>query len=334
MKAWISIADHFARFITSKESSPRGPGFLCLNKIFFLNIVLILLSSPGFASNKIKYISTKHVRDIVGNFNQPSEVAVGKKRMIYVLDGANNSVKVFTKKGKLAFKFGKAGEKDGELNTPVGMDIDKNGNIYVADTGNRRIQVFSDRGRYLRKIDLSSRNVRPVEVKAVEETKRIYVSDANNHQVLCFSKDGTFESARGNYGEGPGEFMFPGMVDSDSNNNLYVVDILNGRLQVFDSNGKEPLRQISQWGVMPGQLFRPKGLAIDDRSFVYVSDSYTGIIQVFDSSGNLHGILAKGKSEFLRLDTPVGLAFDSKGFLYVVQMALNKVSVYKISDKK
>ncbi len=323
MKAWIRTAGRFARFITSK--------------ILFLYIALILLSSPAFSLDKITYIKTKHVRDIVGNFNQPSEVAVasaGKKSMIYVLDGANNSVKAFNRKGKLAFKFGKAGKKNGYFNTPVGMDIDKNGNIYVADTGNRRIQVFSDRGMYLRKINLSSRNVRPVEVKVIDKENRIYVSDANNHQVLCFRKDGTFESAQGNYGEGPGEFMFPGMIDFDSSNNLYVVDILNGRLQVYDSNEKEPPRQISRWGVMPGELFRPKGIVIDDKSFVYVSDSYTGIIQVFDSSGNLHGILAKGKSEFLRLDTPVGLAFDSKGLLYIVQMALNKVSVYKIPDRK
>ena len=88
---------------------------------------------------------------------------------------------------------------------------------------------------------------------------------------------------------------------------------------------------------MPGRLFRPKGIAIydqDDQSFIYVSDSYTGIIQVFESTGKYYGILSKGDSEFLRLTTPVGLAFDSKGFLYVVQMTLNKVSVFKITDKK
>ena len=86
-------------------------------------------------------------------------------------------------------------------------------------------------------------------------------------------------------------------------------------------------------GVLPGQLFRPKGIAIDDRSRIYVSDSYTGIIQVFEKAGKLHGILSGQKDAFLRLTTPVGMAFDSNGWLYVVQSTLNKVSVFKFRDK-
>jgi hypothetical protein len=63
-----------------------------------------------------------------------------------------------------------------------------------------------------------------------------------------------------------------------------------------------------------------------------VSDSYTGIIQVFDRAGKLRGILSEKNDAFLRLTTPVGLAFDAKGRLYVVQSTLNKVSVYQFRD--
>ncbi|MGW8324613.1 MAG: hypothetical protein ACWGNI_02845, partial [Desulfobacterales bacterium] len=66
---------------------------------------------------------------------------------------------------------------------------------------------------------------------------------------------------------------------------------------------------------------------------IYVSDSYTGIIQVFDNSGKFHGILSTDAETFLRLTTPLGLAFDTRGRLYVVQTTLNKVSVFALREK-
>jgi DNA-binding beta-propeller fold protein YncE len=90
---------------------------------------------------------------------------------------------------------------------------------------------------------------------------------------------------------------------------------------------------VGDWGVLPGQLFRPKGIAIDKDSAIYVCDSYTGVIQAFDSTGNLLGVLSDEKGVFLRLRTPVGMAFDRKGRLYVVQMELNRVSVFEIKDR-
>lgn len=299
---------------------------------FFIFICLALSAPLELYCQEIKHIRVKHVLDIRGDFNQPTDIVVGQKGRIYVLDGANNQVKIFNQNGKSIRVFGNFGEKDGEFHHPVGIDLDEHENVYVADTGNRRVQVFDRHGRYLRKIDLSQWNARPVEVKVHAKSGHLYVSDANNHQILCFKKDGSFNFSWGDLGERLGEFRFPGMTAVDSKGDIYVVDILNGRVQIFNALGKNP-RQIGELGVLPGQLFRPKGVAVDDRSFIYVSDSYTGLIQVFDKAGKFHGILSAGADALLRLTTPLGLAFDSNRRLYVVQSTLNTVSIFIFHDK-
>jgi len=301
--------------------------------LFWLCICWIFLPSLALGSNAmIRPIQVKHVMDVGGDFNQPTEVAVDRAGRIFILDGANNQVKVFNPKGEFVLAIGRAGKENGEFRNPVGMDIDERGHVYIADTGNQRIQIFDGTGKYLRKIDLSRWKTRPVEVNVLKGANRIYVSDAKNHRILCFNRDGAFNFLWGDLGEQLGELRFPGMMAVDQSGDIYVVDILNGRVQIFNPMGKNP-RQIGKLGVLPGQLFRPKGIAIDDRSRIYVSDSYTGILQVFDKAGKLHGILSQKGGAFLHLTTPVGMAIDSKGRLYVVQSSLNKVSVFKLPDK-
>ena len=315
--------------------TPPGSGFvkpkLCAG-ILWLSVCWIIFA-PAEAGSKevIRPIGVEHVMDIRHDFNQPTEVAIGKKGRVYILDGANNQLKIFNSKGVFDQAIGRAGEGNGEFLGPVGMDIDERGHVYVADTGNRRIQIFNGTGDYLRKIDLTRWQARPVEVKVLQGTNRIYVCDADNHRILCFNPDGSFRFAWGELGERPGDLRFPGTMAVDRNGEIYVVDILNGRVQVFDSMGKNP-RQIGELGVLPGQLFRPKGIAIDDRSRIYVSDSYTGVIQVFDQAGQLRGILAGENEAFLRLTTPLGMAIDAGRRLFVVQSTLNMVSVFRLGD--
>jgi DNA-binding beta-propeller fold protein YncE len=306
--------------------------------IFFLIFYLTALLLPGAytpalcSPDGFRYLQVKHVRDIVGDFNQPTEVAVAKSGRIYILDGANNTIKVFNSKGEMLFSFGKKGKKNGEFSQPVGMDIDNRENIYVADTGNQRIQIFDSGGSSIGMIDLASINARPVEVKYSPEYDRIYISDTNNHQILSYEKDGRLAFSWGSYGKMQGEFIYPGMADTDAAGNIYIVDILNGRMQIFNTTG-ENIGQIGKFGITPGRLFRPKGVVVDSQENVYVSDSYTGVVQSFDSAGQLVGILSEDKHAPLRLTTPLGMAMDNeRNYLYVVQGQLNKISVFELQE--
>jgi DNA-binding beta-propeller fold protein YncE len=295
----------------------------------WMGVLAVLLPAPG-ASQDTGYLRTEHFMDVQADFNQPTEVAIGQGGEIFVLDGVNGQVKVLDEKGRFLRAVGAPGEGEGQLRQPVGMDLDSQGNVYVADTGNRRVQVFSS-GGYLRTIDLNPLKACPVDVLVVEQEGSLYVSDKEGHRILVLTLDGAFVTSWGEYGEDRSQFRFPGMMALDGDRRIYVVDVLNTRIQVFKPGGGR-IGQIGEWGVTPGKLFRPKGVALGPDSTVYVSDSYTGVIQAFEETGRYRGALADPEGRLLRLTTPVGMTFDRKGRLYVVEMAINKVSVFRIGD--
>jgi len=307
----------------------RGPRRKLL---LVLGICLAFLPARG-RSQGMEGLQAEHLRDVRADFNQPTEVAVGEGGEIFVLDGVNGQVKVLDERGAFPRAIGSVGEGEEQLRLPVGMDLDSRGNVYVADTGNGRVQVFSITGRHQRGIDLRARKARPVDVLVAEREGRLYVSDQEGHRILVLTMEGTFLSSWGEYGENVGAFRFPGMMALDGDRRIYVVDVLNTRIQVFNPDGGR-IGQIGEWGVTPGKLFRPKGVALGPDGTVYVSDSYTGVIQAFEQTGAYRGILTDPLGRILRLTTPVGMAFDRQGRLYVVQMEINKVSVFRIGARE
>jgi hypothetical protein len=79
---------------------------------------------------------------------------------------------------------------------------------------------------------------RPTDV-AWDKTGNIYVADGigNNNRVAKFDKDGKFITHWGSTGEGPGQFRGVKAVAVSNTGDVYVADIGNKRIQVFDSEG-------------------------------------------------------------------------------------------------
>ena len=127
-------------------------------------------------------------------------------------------------------------------------------------------------------------------------------------------------------------FRYPFLMTLDKDKYLYIVDVINTRVQVINPDGLF-VTFIGGWGVEKGQFFRPKGVAIDKKNRVFVSDSYIGVIQVFNSTGEFYAVLGdpiKGKVN--KFKTPTGIFIDNSNRLYVVEMFAQKVSVYSIDD--
>ena len=88
-------------------------------------------------------------------------------------------------------------------------------------------------------------------------------------------------------GSGEGELNSLGFggLAVDANDNLFVVDNGNYRIQKFDSDGNF----VTQWGsegLRDGQFQRAIGIALDAAGNVYVTDDGRPEIQVFDNDGN------------------------------------------------
>jgi tripartite motif-containing protein 71 len=59
----------------------------------------------------------------------------------------------------------------------------------------------------------------------------------HNHRIQKFTSNGTFLMQWGTFGNKTGEFLLPLGIDSDSLNNIYIVDQAKSQIQKFTSNG-------------------------------------------------------------------------------------------------
>jgi len=62
--------------------------------------------------------------------------------MVYVTEGVDNRVSVFSSKGKFLKSFGTKGEAKGQFDGVRGVTVDVNGFVLVADHSNNRVQIF------------------------------------------------------------------------------------------------------------------------------------------------------------------------------------------------
>lgn len=157
-------------------------------------------------------------------------------KRIFVADTYMHDIKVFDDEGQLLKVIGHQGEAAGEFNFPTFLAFAR-GELYVADTMNSRIQVFADGGDRWRssfgKRGLFVGNlVRPKGV-AVDSDGNIYVVESYYDHLLVFNHDGEFLMAIGGLGQETGKFYLPAGAWVDSRNRVFVGDMFNGRVVVF-----------------------------------------------------------------------------------------------------
>lgn len=294
--------------------------------------VAVLLIAVSAAAGVTAAIPTAELRSLFTlseGLALPSDVAVGRDGRIYVVDSGNHRIAVFQRGGKRLFTFGSRGSGAGQLRDPVGIGMDPSGQVYVADKGNHRIQIFAADGAYVRALAVKAggKDVAPVDVAVDTAGKTVYVTGNSNHKVMAFSPDGRLLQQWGGEGVNRGEFRYPATVAVGTDGRVYVVDVLNTRVQVRDPNGS--FYTVGEWGVLPGQLFRPKGVALDRYGRVYVSDSYLDVVQVFSSAYRFLYVLgAGGKPQVLT--SAAGITIDHDNRLYVAEMLKHRIAVFEL----
>jgi DNA-binding beta-propeller fold protein YncE len=180
-------------------------------------------------------------------------------------------------------KWGKEGEYEGEFDTTrnTGIAVDQESNVYVADLSKHRIQKFDSNGIFL----TMWRN------RTVSENFGL-----------------VFDT----------ELYIPKYLSIDQENNVYVVDAGNSRIQKFDSNGKF----ITKWGKNGSNecelngVQEAEGIAIDQENNVYVVDAGNSRIQKFDSNGKFITMLGN-KDNNIQFNLPINIVIDQKDNVYV-----------------
>lgn len=161
-------------------------------------------------------------------------------RRIYVSDTAAHDIKVFDDEGRLLKTIGRRGEAEGEFNFPTYLAFAR-GELYVTDTMNSRIQILAEEGA-VAKMRFGARGlnvgnlVRPKGL-AVDSEGNIYVVESYYDHLLVFNRGGELLLAIGGSGRDAGRFDLPSGVWIDGRNRVFVGDMLNARVAVFQFLG-------------------------------------------------------------------------------------------------
>jgi DNA-binding beta-propeller fold protein YncE len=113
----------------------------------------------------------------------------------------------------------------------------------------------------------------------------MYVTDMKNYRIQVFDNNDLFVRELKSSGLGVDNFSetVPG-ISIDYKGQVYIVDKLNSRVQIFDHAGNH----LSSWGTDgsgPQQLHKPEDITISNDGKVYVTDTRNSRIQVLQIVG-------------------------------------------------
>jgi len=124
-----------------------------------------------------------------GEFNFPTNVAVGRGGRIYVTDTLNCRVQIFDPDYKFVDAFGSRGNAFGDFLKPKGLALDSYQNLYVVDSDFDNFQIFDPQKRLL--MFLGGGGVQPGTFWLpagiyIDRHNQIYVADQNNRRIQIF----------------------------------------------------------------------------------------------------------------------------------------------------
>jgi hypothetical protein len=232
-----------------------------------------LMAPPALAQQTAPEIAFDSVPDFPKlpqgmNLGEVPGVAVNSKGHVFVFTRSNSaSGPAYAPTAAQLLEFDANGDFVREIGKSLyawsfahSVRIDRDDNIWAIDKGSDMIVKFNPAGRVVwvfgrRKVS-ADEDTKPWEhVKpplppvdglfrqptdvAWDSQGNIYITDGYvNSRVAKYSKEGDWVKSWGEPGNGPGQFQTVHAIAIDSNDNIYIGDRSNRRVQVFDTEGK------------------------------------------------------------------------------------------------
>ena len=170
-------------------------------------------------------------------FNRETDVAWDPAGNIFVSDGYNNKrVVKFDRNGNFLKAFGSRGHGPGQFEDVHTIQVDHQGNVYVGDRSNKRIQVFDNDGTF----KTMYINVGAPWALCITPGQHQYLFSSNstgttdmsdNGEIYKMELDGRILGKFGRGGKQLKEFMAVHEIDCRNENEIYVGEISNWRVQ-------------------------------------------------------------------------------------------------------
>jgi sugar lactone lactonase YvrE/outer membrane lipoprotein-sorting protein len=255
-----------------------------------------------------------------------------------------------------------------KLSITTGVAVDSAGNFYIADRDSNRIRKvttegvistvagngtigFSGDGALATAAQLSS----PSGV-AVDSAGNLYIADYGNLRIRKVTTEGIISTVAGRgfgglLGDGgpatAAQVNYPNGVALDSEGNLYIAE--NNRIRKVTAAGI--ISTMAGTGTqgyngdevpaIAAQLYSPRGLAVDSVGNLYFADRGNHRIRKVATTGIITTVAGGGTAELgdgglataAKLKLPTGVAFDSKGSLYITEAGHNLIRKVTPSGK-
>ena len=214
-----------------------------------------------------------------------------------------------------------------DLDQPNGIAYNSQEEMIVSESRGDRVSIFKIRGQG--KIQtFGSSGDRPHEMIcpagiATDDADNIYVSSC--HKLQKFTSKGELIKCTGEMEKKEEEFDVPGGLTL-YNNEMYVCDCNNHRIQIFDLD-LNFVRSIGSHGKGRGEFSAPSDVKFDTAGNMYVADWGNERVQVMDRSGQFIREFGEGK-----LKGPLGLHIADK-YVYVSDWSGHCIVVYETSGQ-
>jgi uncharacterized protein (TIGR03437 family) len=274
-----------------------------------------------FAGNttEVGYYGDTLTADLIGLF-EPYSIVLDAAGDLYIVERGDGRVRVVTYStaitntmvgnGALGFSGDSGAANLAMLNQPTGIGIDSAGNLYIADSENCRIRKAASGGG----------------------TNAI-TTIAGNGGVSYSGDGGQATKAQLNTPQG---------VAADSSGNLYIADTANHAVRKVTAAGV--ISTLAGTGTAGysgdgsaaagAQLRGPQGVAVDSSGNVYIADTGNSRVRKVTSGGSISTYAGSGTAGYggdgaaassAQLNTPLSLAADSAGNLYIADFGNNVV---------
>lgn len=199
-------------------------------------------------------------------------VAVDQDGNLYASDGLHQRVLKFSPTGQVLTQW--------KTEEPAGIALDPQGNVIVA--GGDRITRFSPTGQLISQWTSSGpRQLTWAQHLAVDGSGNMYVSEGHwpgsngiagyVATILKLSPDGEVLAQWGGWGFATGQFENPQGIAVDRDDNIYVADWGNNRVQRLSPSGQST---VMIGGPTDGPVqMRPQSVAVDTAGNLYLLDA-------------------------------------------------------------
>ena len=275
---------------------------------------------------KLQEEQVKNLEKQQKNYEKPTPVPFpgvstkGLESLLEQLRGVGTVEEVggpYREKNNPVRKFGKEGNKKGELDFPRGLTLHRNQSIYIADTLNSRIQIFSTAGKFVSQFG-NEKLSWPYSIALND--KWVFVSDFKLDAVLKFqitNKKFVCQSAEG-------ELNYPYGITLVTNGEVLMADCGNNRIAVLNLELKL-VREIGK-----GKLVGPRDVKINKNKIFVADINKINNIHIFTESG----VIIRS---FIKLDKGtyrfIYLCFDLYNNIIVSDGDSNSIQIYTINGE-